>query len=204
MSKRKLKVEEKTGSVFKPTKTEVLVYVVAIALLTLSFAYVKVEQLSDILVILPTFFATSILVVFSKTFISIVYSRYKGVWTEYKIWYLGIALFLITTFALKTPFSKPARSVSYSPKFTPKMGATLAVISILLSLAFAAMFLGLLAGGFVLIGSAGLAMCIIDALFDTFPVSPMNGKRVFDFSKKVWLLLFVTTLTIYLLWLFLA
>lgn len=203
-SKRKLKVEEKTGSVFKPTKPELLVYVLAIAFMTVSFAYVKVEQLADIFIVLPTFFATSILVAFSKTFISIVYSRHKGVWTEYKLWYFGIALFLITTFALKTPFSKPARSVSYSPKYTAKIGASIAVMSILLSLAFAGMFLTLIAGGFVLIGSAGLAMCIIDALFDTFPVAPMNGKMIFKVSKKVWLLLFLTTLSIYIAWLLLA
>jgi outer membrane protein assembly factor BamB len=201
-SKRKLKVKEKTGSVFRPTNYEAIVYVVEVALLTVSFAYVKVEALGDIMLVLPTFFATSILVGFSKTFVSIVYSRRNGVWTEHKIWYFGLVLFVLTTFILRTPFSKPARSVSYSPKSTKKLGATIAVISILLSLVFAAMFFGIFASGFVLVGSAGLAMCVIDALFDTFPISPMNGRSVFDYSRKSWFVLFLLTCAIYLAWMF--
>ena len=204
ISKRKLKVEEKTGAVFKPTKTELVVYAVAIGLLTLSFAYVKVDQLAEIFIILPTFFATSILVGFAKTFILIAISRYKRVWTEYKLWYFGIVMFVLTTLLLKTPFSTPARYVSYSPKYTPEVGKTLAVASVLLSLSFAGLFFALLVSGFVLIGSTGLAMCVIDALFGTFPFPPMYGRLIFNASKKQWLILFLATLSVYLLWLFLA
>ena len=44
-SKRKLKVDEKEGSPFLPTKSEVMVYAISIVLLTLSFTYVKVPSL---------------------------------------------------------------------------------------------------------------------------------------------------------------
>lgn len=203
-SKRKIKVEEKTGSIFKPTKTETLVYIFAIILLSLSFAYVKVDSLNQILIILPTILITSIFVGFAKTFISITYSRHQGVWTEYKLWYFGLVLFIFTTLLLRTPFSKPARSVSYSPKYTKKLGSTLSITSIFLSLAFAVFFLALILSGFTLIGSTGLAMCIIDAFFDTFPIKPMNGKIVYDYSKKIWVILFLITLGIYVAWLILG
>ncbi len=186
-SKRKLKVEEKTGSAFKPTKPEALVYIIAIALLALSFAYVKVDSLNQILIVLPTILATSILVGFAKTFISIIYSRRQGVWTEYKLWYFGLVIFVFTTLLFRTPFSKPARSVSYSPKYTKQLGSKLSIASIFMSLSFGVFFLALMLGGFTLIGSTGLAMCIIDAFFDTFPIKPMNGKTVFDYSKKFWI-----------------
>ncbi len=202
-SKRKLKVEEKTGSIFKPTKGETIVYILAISLLTFSFSYVKVPNLSDILVVLPTILGTSIFVGFVKTFASIAYSRHKGVWTEYRLWYFGLATFIITTFAFRVPFSSPTRSVHFSPRLTEKLSAILSMASVLMDLAFAGFFLAIFLGGFKLIGSTGLAMCIIGAFFDTFPIAPMNGKSIFNHNKALWTALFFVTLSIYIAWLFL-
>jgi outer membrane protein assembly factor BamB len=203
-SKRKLKVEEKTGSIFKPTKNEAIVYIIAISLLAFSFSYVKVDNLPQIWTVLPTILATSIFVAFAKTFASIAYSRYKGVWTEYKLWYFGLATFIITTFAFRVPFSSPTRSVHFSPKLTKKLGANLSLASVLMELAFAGFFLVLMLSGFKLIGSTGLAMCIIDAFFDTLPIKPMNGKTVFDHKKTLWATLFAATLSLYIAWLLLV
>ena len=103
-SRRKLQVDEKSGSAFLPTKSEGLVYVVSILLLTLSFAYVKVSTLEQFLSVLPTFFATSILVGFVRTYLGTLYSRRRGVWTEYKLWYFGVGLFLFSTLVFRVPF----------------------------------------------------------------------------------------------------
>jgi hypothetical protein len=205
-SKRKLKVDEKTGSRFKPTKPEVLAYGISIAVLAFSFSYVKVNDLTQILTVLPTIFATSIFVGFAKTYVSIVYSRHRGVWTEQKLWYFGLATFLVTTFAFKVPFSSPTRSVHHSPKLTKRLSAILSITSILISLAFAGFFYVLLLSGLswlTVIGGTGLAMCIIDAFFDTFPFAPMNGRTIFDHSKILWIAFFGATLALYVSWLFL-
>ncbi len=200
-SKRKLAVTEKTGSPFIPTKPEGLAYIVSTLFLALSFSYVKVTDLSQILVVLPTIFATSILVGFAKTFVSIVYARRRGVWTEHKIWYFGLATFIVTTFAFRVPFSSPTRNVYYGPKFTKRMGAILSSAAILMSLAFAGFFGVLLLGGFTVIGGTGLAMCIIGAFFDTFPIEPMSGKNILNHSKALWAGLFAVTLVLYASWL---
>jgi len=202
-SKRKLVVEEKGGSIFVPTKSELFTYVIAIVLLAFSFSYVKVSSLEDILAVLPTVFATSIIVGFAKSFLTITSARRRGVWTEFKLWYFGLAIFIITTFAFRVPFSSPTRNVSHAPKMTKQLSAKLSIFSIGMSLAFAGLFFVLLLTGNEVIGGTGLAMCLISAFFDTFPIAPLYGKRIFDYSKPVWAALFVATLVLYAGWLFL-
>jgi hypothetical protein len=202
-SKTSLTVDEKIGSPFLPTKSEAVVYLLSILVLTFSFSYVKVETLSQILSILPTILSTSILVGFLKTFILITYSRTRGVWTEYKLWYLGLVTFLFTTFVFRVPFSSPSRSVHYTPKLTKQLNLNLSLAEVLLSLVFGFSFYILLKSGFNTIGSVGLAMCIINAFFDTFPIKPMNGRTIYDNNKPLWIVLFLLTLGLYVSWILL-
>ena len=204
-SRREVEAVEKIGSVFKPTGTETLAYLVSIVVLGVSFAYVKVitiSTISQIWVLLPVFLATSFIVGFVQKFSSIAYLRSKGVWSEHTIWPLGLVLFLFTTFAFKVPFSSPTRS-AHSKKFTEHLGAVAASSEILISLAFAGLFFLLLKGGYPAIGGAGLSMCVIGSFFGAFPVSPMNGKDIFNHSKSLWAGLFITSLIVFAAWLFL-
>jgi hypothetical protein len=199
-SKRKLKIDEKTGSPFLPTKSEAIVYGLSILFSTFAFSYVKINNLDQILIIIPTFFATSILVSFARTYILAVYTRTKGVWTEYKLWPFGLGLFLLSTLAFRTPFSSPTRTVRHSKNFTPKLAGFLSVAAIFITLGFGALFFVLYKSGFALIGGTGLAMCLISAFFDTFPFEPMGGKDVYKYNKALWAILFVVTLGLYALW----
>jgi hypothetical protein len=83
------------------------------------------------------------------------------------------------------------------------MGAILVSASILISLAFAGFFGVLLLGGFTVIGGTGLAMCIIGAFFDTFPIEPMSGRNILNYNKVLWAGLFTVTLALYASWLLL-
>jgi outer membrane protein assembly factor BamB len=199
-SKRKLKVDEKTGSPYLPTKSEALVYGLWILFSTFAFSYVKVSNLNEILIVIPTFFATSILVSFARTYILAVYTRRHGVWTEYKLWYFGLGLFLLSTLAFRTPFSSPTRTVRHSHNFTERLGGFLSCAALFITLGFGALFFVLYKGGFALIGGTGLAMCLISAFFDTFPIEPMGGKDIYKYNKLLWGILFIFTLTLYALW----
>ena len=201
-SKRKLTVEEKVGSPFLPTKPELLAYVLSIVLLSLSFSYVKVSSLNQILAVLPTILATSILVTFVKTFVIVAYVRSRGVWTEHKIWYFGLATFAVTTLAFRVPFSSPTRRVQ-SHESSNRLEGILSIAEIGIGLVFAAAFFVLLVSGFTLIGSTGLAMCLIGAFFDSFPLTPMNGKTLYEYKKKLWAIFFLITLVLYFAWLLL-
>jgi cytochrome b561 len=186
-----------------PKKPELIAYGISIALLAFSFSYVKVSSLAEILAVLPTVFATSIVVEFAKTFVLVAYARSRGVWTEHRLWYFGLATFVLTTFAFRMPFSSPSRNLYHSPKFTKRLGAILASASVLMSLAFAGLFFGLMLSGFAAIGATGLAMCLIGAFLDTFPVTPMNGKAIFDHNKTLWTVFFVAVTAFYGAWMFL-
>ena len=200
-SRRKLRIGEKAGSTYLPTKSEAIVYGVSLIVLALSFSYVKTSSIDQIMAVLPTVLATSIIVGFAKTYILEVYARSRGVWTEQRLWYLGLAMFVLTTVAFRVPFSSPSRSVHCTPKYTKNFAGTISYASVLLTLGFAAIFFALAKTGFALIGSTGLAMCIIGAFFDTFPIEPMNGKSIYKHSKTLWAILFAITLTLYVTWL---
>jgi YVTN family beta-propeller protein len=202
-SRRKLNAEDRTGSVFAPTKTELLAYLTAIVVLGFTFSYVKVTALSEIWQLLPVFFLTSILVGFVQKFFTITYLRSKGVWSEHKIWPLGLVLVLFTTVAFRVPFSSPTRSV-HSEKFSERLGAITSAAEILIGLAFAGIFFLLMKAGFTPVGDAGLSMCVIGSFFGSFPVAPMSGKDIFDHSKPVWALLAVATMLVFVGWLFLV
>jgi YVTN family beta-propeller protein len=201
-SRRKAETVEKVGSVFKPTGTEVLAYIMAIIVLGISFAYVKVITLDQIWALLPVFIATSVIVGFIQKFVSIVYLRSKGVWSEHSIWPLGLILFLFTTFAFRVPFSSPTRSV-HSKKFTERLGAIVAGFEILIGLAFAGLFFLLLKGGYPAVGDAGLSMCVLGSFVGAFPVSPMSGKDIFNHNKSLWAGFFIATLVVFVAWLLL-
>jgi hypothetical protein len=202
LSQRKKPVAlQKTGSPFVPTKPEFLAYGVSLVALTVAFSYVKAPDLSSFILVLPTILATAVIVEVLRKYVTEVYARAKGVWAEHRIWYTGLAMFLITTFAFGVPFSSPSRNVYHSPKLTKRLNAHVSAVTVLVTLGFAAVFLGLLMAGFGLIGGTGLAMCLIMSLVDMLPVEPMNGKDIFSYKKKYWALLFAATLTLYVAWL---
>ena len=200
-SKRKLVIDEKTGSKFLPTKPEALAYGVSLAALTIAFSYVKVPSIGLIWDVLPMVLVTAVIVEVVRIYAMEVVARSKGVWAEHRLWYFGLAMFLVTTFAFGIPFSSPSRNVYHSVKMTKRLNAIVASASMLVTLAFATGFFGLLISGFTLIGSTGLAMCLIMGLVDTFPVEPLNGKAIFDHSKALWAGLFAIMLAAYISWL---
>jgi hypothetical protein len=186
-----------------PTKPEAIAYITLIVVLAVSYSYVKVITLDQIWALLPVFFATSVLVGFVQKFFAITYMRSQGVWSEHKIWPFGLFLFFFTTFAFKVPFSSPTRNVHQSTKFTERLGAVVSSSEILINLAFAGFFFLLLMVGYPAVGGAGLAMCVIGSLCGTFPISPMSGKDIFDYSKRLWIGLFIITVIIFGAWLLL-
>lgn len=203
-SKQKTEIEKKNAPLLRPTKPEVLAYTTLIILLAVAFSYVKVSSLDQIWALLPVFFGTSILVGLVQKYVSIVFLRRRGVWSEHRIWPLGFILFVITTFAFKVPFSSPTRSAHQSTAATERLLARAAGLEILIGLAFTGLFYLLLRGGFTAIGGAGLAMCVIGSLSGTFPVKPMSGKDIFDYSKRRWAELFMITIVVFGAWLYLV
>jgi len=169
--------------------------------LTFAFAYSGAGSLEEFLLLLPTVLVTSVVVGLVKNLLTEMIARILGVWAEHRLWYFGLATFLLSTLAFRTPFSSPSRIVNHSPKFTSRSLGLVASASVVIALGFAAVFYALLVYGFSYVGSIGLAMCLLMALFDAVPIAPMNGKDIYDWNKLVWAAVFLVTVVLYILWL---
>lgn len=203
-SRHKLSIEQKVGSPFLPTRQEMFSFMVSLSVLTFYFSYAKADDLSQILPLIPTILATSIFVDFVKSFALEVFMRRRGVWTEHRLWYYGLAMFLVTTLAFKAPFSSPSRNVHHASKFTKRLEGLASFASVVVALAFAAAFYVLFVSGFTLIGNVGLVMCLMGAFFDSIPIPLMNGKSIYDWNKVLWILLMTTTSALYIVFVLLA
>jgi outer membrane protein assembly factor BamB len=218
-SRHEINVEAKIGASYLPTGPEILAYGIAIVALTLAFSYAEVNSLANIFEVLPLILVTSVLVVLVQKFVSIALMRKLGVWSEYKIWPLGLVLFLVTTLAFRVPFSSPTRDVeaSHEPaeqappssltpeahslsKHTELFEAIVPASEILVGVLFAGLFFIILKSGFTLVGSTGLAMCIIGSFFESLPIEPLDGKDIYDHSKMIWAAIFLGTLILFALW----
>lgn len=196
-SRSKVAIREKMGSRFVLTRVEVVSYAVTMSILTLGFAYAKSGSPTLILESIPLILATSIFVDLLKGYIMTVVTRQMGVWTEHRVWFLGLALFAFSTLVFRVPFSSPSKHARYSLKMTKRLDGLLSSISVVLAFVFALIFLGIYSVGFTLIGNIGMIMCLTGVLFDTLPIPPMGGKGIFDWNKIVWLGLFAASIAFY-------
>jgi len=202
-SKRKKTGEQRKGSLLALTKLETLSYAAALAILTFAFSYAKADTLNSIPFLIPTVLTTSVIMEFVKNYVTEVIAKSKKVWTEYRLWYFGLATFLVSTLAFKVPFSSPSRLIHHHPKFTKRSLGLVATVSVVVPLAFATVFYALFIKGYIAIGNVGVVMCLTMAFFDSIPIRPMNGKDIYDWSKIVWVALFIASFTLYALCLFL-
>jgi Zn-dependent protease len=201
-SKRKRAISQKTGNPLKPTKPEIITYIIASAILTIAYAYAKTSTFNEILSVIPSILLTSVIVGFAKNFLEVVIARKLGVWTEHRLWYFGLASFILSTIIFKVPFSSPSRNTSYSPEFTKRKLGMVSASSVLIGIVFALIFYIIFASGFTLIGSIGIVMSLSIAFFEALPIPPMNGKDIYNWNKILWVILFELTLVLYILCLF--
>ncbi len=202
-SKHPSSLEAKRGPIYILTRVELIAYAVALITLTLAFSYAGSSTFSDLLILMPTVLATSVIVGVFKNLANEMIARALGVWSEHRVWLFGIATFTLTTLIFKTPFSSPSRIVSHSSQSTPHKLGLISSSSVVISLLLAAVFYLLLQIGYTYIGSIGLAMCLLMALFDILPLTPMNGRDIYDWNKAAWGALALTSAALYALWLLL-
>lgn len=200
-SKGKVEIQQGVGSWFMLTRTEIGSYAVTMAILTFAFAYAKSQSLGQMIESIPLVLATSISTGFVTNYTTTAISRRKGLWTEHRVWYFGLLLFVFSTLAFKVPFSSPSKMAHYHQKGKEeedkRLDAQLSTILFGLTFIFALAFLILFISGHTEIGSVGLIMSLTAGLFDTMPIPPMGGKDIFDWNKPVWLTLFAISIASY-------
>jgi hypothetical protein len=197
-SKHKMHLSANQTNPIKITNFEIVTYAVAFTVLTLSFAYVKAPTLTEMLTVIPTILLTSIIVEFTKNYLLSIVARRKGAWTEYRLWYVGTSLFIISSLAFKVPFSEPGRLVHKEGTATKRIRGLVAMGKVLIPLALAGVFTLVFLNGFTLIGNIGIVMCLTSALVESIPVPPMNGKDIYDWNKYTAAGLLMLALAMYL------
>jgi hypothetical protein len=200
-SKSDVALEANKGYPIKLTKVELIAYAIALVTLTIAFAYSTSATIADMLAAIPAILATSILIEFLKNYLLNAYARSKGVWSEYRIWPPGFLMFAVSSFVFRTPFSAPSKSAQAESEAAEKIGGSIAFGSVFLVLLFGAGFYYMSLQGISEIGNIGLGMCLLSAFFDSIPIPPLNGKDIYDWNKRLSIVLLVATFAANIYWL---
>ncbi len=130
------------------------------------------------------------------------YSAYRcGCITEYQFWSLGTFTMLSTAWLFGNAFAKPSRTVIRSGKtLLPEEAARIKLAGPLVSMGMAlvSLFLIPLGGLFVIAGSAGFSMNLLNSVFSLVPVKPNDGVEIYAWNKLVWAGVFIPLIVFYL------
>lgn len=131
-------------------------------------------------------------------------ARYDGI-SEFKFWDLGTVIMLVTGGLFGLVFAKPYRTIiSNAASLDKRSLAMIMLAGPVVSVVLAFLFLSLkpLGGMYAVIGAAGFSVNLLSAVYGLMPFIPMDGDKVYKWSRLSWLLVFVPVLVIYLLILF--
>jgi len=119
-----------------------------------------------------------------------------GYWAEFRVWPLGLLLALVTSF-IGFIFAAPGATYISGMNISQAENGKISLAGPLTNIAVAVAFLPLVLFGvnpnsfWVQLGSEGVSINIFLALFNMLPVPPLDGSKVFSWSKARWALVFV-------------
>jgi hypothetical protein len=196
-SKNKTAIDERKASPYMVLREEAIAYAFGISLMTAAYSYSAGYTLEEIMANIPAIFSTSVLFAFSKNYLSTVISRRYAVWTEHRIWPLGALLFTLSSLILRVPFSSPSRLERSDRNQDKRKTGLLSSASILITITFAGIFYLTYSMGWRLVGSVGAIMCLTSALFDSLPFSPMSGRDILMWDKRIWIVTFGSAIILF-------
>jgi hypothetical protein len=123
-----------------------------------------------------------------------------GMSAEYRLWWGGMIVVFLTTSVLGNVFGQPVRTaIDREDEYEKKKLALIMLAGPLVSLILSASFLMLymMRGTYASLAWTGLNMSLLTALVSFMPISPMEGERVFKWSKLVWVVVFIPILLVY-------
>jgi Zn-dependent protease len=125
--------------------------------------------------------------------------------TEYKFWTLGTLTMILTSWLFGSVFAQPARAIINTKDMKPSGVALVALAGPTISLALSLPFLLLVPlrytpwGGWIAaLGVLGFSMNMLSTVYSLMPFEPMDGGKIFGWSKILWGLLFMPLILFYL------
>jgi len=112
-------------------------------------------------------------------------ARTCKIYRQFKLWMYGAIVFLISGLLFQLPFGSPGTTRYQSGEISKKTKGLLVLSKMLLLLALAIPFAGLLLLGFDYVGTIGLKLTLMTVCFSLLPLRPLVGKAVFDYRKEI-------------------
>jgi len=126
--------------------------------------------------------------------------RWNGA-SEFQFWGLGTTMMLLTAWLFGNVFAMPSRTLTAATEhLTREQTVVVAVAGPLANIVFAlaSVLLIPLGGLLTLIGQAGPSMNLLAAVFEMVPLSLLDGKKVYAYSKILWAAAFFPLLILYI------
>ncbi|MGD1055070.1 MAG: AN1-type zinc finger domain-containing protein [Nitrososphaerales archaeon] len=127
-------------------------------------------------------------------------ARRYGYWAEFRVWPLGLLLALVTSM-IGFIFAAPGATYISGINITKPENGRISIAGPLTNVAVALAFFPLLVFGegfWGYLGSYGVFINIWLAIFNMLPIMPLDGAKVFSWSKIRWVLLFAPLMIIFL------
>jgi Zn-dependent protease len=116
-----------------------------------------------------------------------------GYWAEFRMWFMGIVLALITS-TLGFIFAAPGATYIQGYNVSDRQNGIISLAGPLTNVVIAIIFLlvSQVGSGIVgQIGAVGLTVNLFLATFNMLPVMPLDGAKVFHWNKLIWAAVFV-------------
>lgn len=199
MEMRKVKAEKRKNEIMGFSYLEI--FVTLLCAVIFGLAYVLADR-SDLL---PANIALYIVVAGVATIAHDIAHRalaYKfKTDSEYKFWGLGTVIMFLTSWLFGSVFAQPARTIidkdaDVSAKDMALITLSGPIVSLVLSLGF--LLLVPLGGLISTVGILGFSMNMLSTVYSLMPFEPMDGKKIYEWSKAFWALIFIPLLLFYL------
>lgn len=116
----------------------------------------------------------------------------------FNIWPTGLVALILTTILFKAPFGSPGKTLAGDGSRS-ELGKS-ALIKLMAAPALFPVFLFLMHNGYFLMGEIGGYTIVMLFLVDALPVAPLEGHRLFKWSKGAWGLVFLSALFLIFAW----
>ena len=175
-----------------------LYVIITAVILAGSLAYASSTDVKDILELFVYMLVGTSLVVIAMEGMEAVMAWRHSLRGGFKIWPAGLLTLILSTLLLKLPFGSPGKTIV---RGGPMKGSGLSAASKLLAApALFPVFIFFAENGYHSMGLVGGYTIVMLFMIDSLPIHPLEGRRVFGWSKLVWLLLFGFALYLLLAW----
>lgn len=185
---------------------ELLDFILSIIVLSFAFSYSYIIRANLNLIPAVIIAITSSFALHELAHRSV--ARANGVYAKYKAWYIGLLLALVLTIATQGRFifAAPGAVVIYTAWYSPEIEASIAVVGPLTNIVigFICLILSLPIHGIInqylqIIGGINTFI----ALFNLLPIPPLDGYKVFKVSIIKWIILFISSVILWVIYQFL-